>query len=56
MARTTGIFPNQTGFFPRVKSSKFEGEIQLAHEDNDLALGVTFQQPFKVLLIAVDSE
>ena len=31
MARTTGIFPCWTGYFPRKKSGEFEGKIQLAH-------------------------
>ena len=31
MARTTGIFPGWTGYFPRKKSGEFEGKIRLAH-------------------------
>ena len=31
MARTTGIFPGWTGYFPREKSGEFERRIRLAH-------------------------
>ena len=35
MARTTGIFPGWTGYFPREISGEFEGKILLAHSIRD---------------------
>ena len=52
MARTTGIFPGWTGFFPREKSGEFEGKIRLAHAARHRAVwGMRVEKPSSMAFV-----